>query len=1334
VFALGAAADPPFSITVTRTDDPVGAGSCPDDCSLRQAIAAIANDGTITLPSGTYELTQGQLATPGTPGTPKTITINSEGDDARQTTIHQSGEHRVLEVSAGDTLYLTGVTVTGGDTVFDEDEPNAGVGGGIWVDSGATLNLSESTVTDNSATDSGGGIDTDGNLYVDSSTIEDNTVSGDNGIGGGIDDFGSTVSITSTTIAGNFAENDGGGLYAGNDITLLNDTFSLNETLGDGTANDVGFDSDVDVATTNTIFDDGLFEGTNNGNPECDRGELDSQGGNISDDDSCGLGAANDVQDSDEIALGPVQDNGGPTDTAAPDAGSAAIDGGLDSPDCAATDQRGVRRPQGPHCDIGAFETTAMSQQHSLLTGGDDEEGRGQFGYSVALSADGNTALVGTPRDSTNAGAAFVFVRDSSESDGSGWRFNAELTPNADEEIGNGEFGTSVALSADGDTAIVGAPDDDSGTGAAWVFTRSDFTSEDWSEQGSKLVAGDETSGAGNFGSSVALSADGSIALIGGPGDDDSTGAAWVFAGQDGVLTQQGSKLLDPEGDAGDDAGASVALSADGSTGLVGEPGKFEGVGQAQVFYGTNLTQTGSALFGDEGSQGFGTSVALSADGTTALVGDPGNRGGDDVGAGWVFTGSGTSWSSGTELLVTDELNGSAGLGESVALSADGNTALLGGPFDGGEGGVGAAWLFVHSDTWQESAKLTPSGTTGPEPEFGSSVALSTLASTALVGGPLDNDDVGTAWPFAIGPIVSREDATDVYDTTANLTGTVDESGSDTSYTIEYGTTEAYGQQLGPFDLGSDGDGPLGVSQPLTGLEPDTDYHFRLVATNADGTTQGSDEIFTTGPVFSGTAGSALPSEVLGSGQGCPTLGVTVDWGDGSPTDSPDPDCFDVDDSEFYEIDGTHTYAAAGHYQITTDARFDGPSDEFGAGAQIAPVQPAVSSPIATSVTATGATLGAAINPNAADTTYIVEYGTTTAYGQQTSSTDIGVTQQAVSRTVTGLQPSTTYHFRIDATNAGGTTNGSDQLFTTAAAPAAPAAPSGGGGGGGGSTQASPTIAGEVLQTVNGSSATVTATITPNGADTSYVVEYGTSASYGQQTAPVDIGAGASGQSANQVISGLSPSQTYHFQFVATNSVGSVSGPDSSFITTTGGTGVTGGIVPPPVQGVSADLFPFLGTVLVNGKPLLVGEQIPFGATVDTTNGTVVLETLDDGVLQTMQFATGIFVVTQLQDGTTLLVLTGGSFTATCGSGKTTRQAASSLNAHTVRSLWGNGHGHFSVKGKYAAATVRGTNFHVVDRCDGTFVHVRRGIVAVLITSTGKTVLVTVGQSYLADA
>src|SRR3954468_17579047 len=104
-------------------------------------------------------------------------------------------------------------------------------------------------------------------------------------------------------------------------------------------------------------------------------------------------------------------------------------------------------------------------------------------------------------------------------------------------EVGAGQFGYSAALSADGDTALIGGLSDNGDVGAAWAFTRSGGA---WTQQGPKLTANDET-GTSEFGWSVALSTDGDTALIGGLADNGFVGAAWAFTRSGGAWTQQGA-------------------------------------------------------------------------------------------------------------------------------------------------------------------------------------------------------------------------------------------------------------------------------------------------------------------------------------------------------------------------------------------------------------------------------------------------------------------------------------------------------------------------------------------------------------------------------------------------------------------------------------------------------------------------------------------------------------------------------------------------------------------------------------------------------------------------
>ena len=115
-----------------------------------------------------------------------------------------------------------------------------------------------------------------------------------------------------------------------------------------------------------------------------------------------------------------------------------------------------------------------LIQQGQKLTGAGGV-GTGRVGYDVALSADGNTALVGGRYGIRGAGAAWVFTRTAGvwsqqggKLVGTGHTGEGELG-----HISEGEFGLAVALSADGNTALIGGPQDDSGRGAAWVFTRS---------------------------------------------------------------------------------------------------------------------------------------------------------------------------------------------------------------------------------------------------------------------------------------------------------------------------------------------------------------------------------------------------------------------------------------------------------------------------------------------------------------------------------------------------------------------------------------------------------------------------------------------------------------------------------------------------------------------------------------------------------------------------------------------------------------------------------------------------------------------------------------------
>lgn len=305
----------------------------------------------------------------------------------------------------------------------------------------------------------------------------------------------------------------------------------------------------------------------------------------------------------------------------------------------------------------------------------------GVTSVALALSADGSTALLGRPY----LGDTIVWVRA-----GAGWAVQADF----------GWGGGSVALSDDGNTALIGSVAAIPG-GEALVFVRSGTT---WTLQATLVGSGASTSvglpDAGQ-GAAVALSADGSTAIVGGPNDTNAfglaTGAVWVFVRSGAAWAQQGDKIVANVPALVTGFGSSVAISADGNTALAGAITQGPSAGGAEVLVrdGTVWSQPGAGLVpSDPAANGAGTSVALSADGDTALVGAPGCSG--QIGAAFVFRRSCGAWLQLGGKLAASGASGRSLQGQSVAMSGDGLTAVIGGPGD--HAGAGGAWVFSGSD------------------------------------------------------------------------------------------------------------------------------------------------------------------------------------------------------------------------------------------------------------------------------------------------------------------------------------------------------------------------------------------------------------------------------------------------------------------------------------------------------------------------------------------------------------------------------------------------------------------------------------------------------------
>jgi phage head maturation protease len=291
-------------------------------------------------------------------------------------------------------------------------------------------------------------------------------------------------------------------------------------------------------------------------------------------------------------------------------------------------------------------------------------------------------------------------------------------------------------------------------------------------------------------------------------------------------------------------------------------------------------------------------------------------------------------------------------------------------------------------------------------------------------------------------PVVATNPATLIASFSATLNGSVDPHGLTTSVHFQYGTTTSYGLTTAPQSKA--GNTYLSVSANISGLMASTVYHYRIVGTNSAGTTYGGDKTFT-------------------------------------------------------------TLSATGHPVVTTNP--------------------------ATLIASFSATLNGSVDPHGLTTSIHFQYGTTTSYGLTTApQSQTGNTFRSVSANISGLMASTTYHFRIVATNSAGTTFGSDMTLVTLTA------------------TGPPVVTTSAATNITTSSATLNGSLDPHGLTTSVSFQYGTTTSYGHTTA-MQNQTGNTYRNIAANISGLTTHTTYHFRIVATNSGGTRLGSDRTFTT-----------------------------------------------------------------------------------------------------------------------------------------------------------------------------------------
>jgi hypothetical protein len=400
----------------------------------------------------------------------------------------------------------------------------------------------------------------------------------------------------------------------------------------------------------------------------------------------------------------------------------------------------------------------------------------GLFGNSIALSQDGNTIAIGSPVDSsTSVGATYIFTRS-----GTTWS-QSQVLVGTGSAGGNPYQGWCVSMSLDGNTLAIGGPIDDPGTpahtGSVWIFIKSGT----WAQQGSKLTGSDSGRQAGaQQGTSLALSSDGNTLVVGGPYSLSSQGAIWIWTRSGGVWTQIVGQLAGTGTTAGSAFGLNVAINPGGTVIFASYPitagvGVFTYSGswsqtQSNLQTGTsNLSITnatlawgnmnysthgGFSLYTSSGGtwsqtsgpftavlgpqQGYSTSI--SQDGNTIAVGGPYDN--NFVGATWVYVRSAGVWSQQGSKLVGTGYNNPANQGYSVALSIDGNYLLVGGPQDTHSPNalIGNMWYFKRTgSTWaQVSTSFYPTTYEEVPGIYGTAVAVAGLGTLVLAGSVLD--------------------------------------------------------------------------------------------------------------------------------------------------------------------------------------------------------------------------------------------------------------------------------------------------------------------------------------------------------------------------------------------------------------------------------------------------------------------------------------------------------------------------------------------------------------------------------------------------------------------
>ncbi|MCP4179587.1 MAG: hypothetical protein GY756_17650 [bacterium] len=469
-------------------------------------------------------------------------------------------------------------------------------------------------------------------------------------------------------------------------------------------------------------------------------------------------------------------------------------------------------------------------------------------------------------------------------------------------------------------------------------------------------------------------------------------------------------------------------------------------------------------------------------------------------------------------------------------------------------------------------------------------------------GGTIRGNDMSFTASNSSQPTVTTNSASEISETTAYINGLINANGSDATVVFQYGTDSNYGTNVNasPGTVLAD-EGNTNITAYLTNLTADQTYHYRVYATNNNGTSYGEDMTFKASNIPIPTVLTVAQSNV---GKTSATLNGKVNANEFSTSVS-----FEYGTTLSYgtTLDAVpQTVIGTSNNDVSLSLSNLAPNTTYNfrviaennGGISIGDnisftteaLEPTATIEAADPISQTTATLNGQVNANGADATVSFEYGLSISYGSEIAAkegTITGTTDKSASADITGLTVNTTYHYRIKAVNSGGTKYSNDLTFTTTSKP-------------------TPTVLTIVQTNVEKTTATLNGQVNANGYDATVTFEYGITTSYGNSISadPANI-TGTTNKSVKADLSNLTENTTYNFRVVAQNEGGTSYGDNISFKTDP----LTPSIITQAADNILLTTARLNGVVNPNGDNTTVtfeyGETTLYGSTINAVPNTI---------------------------------------------------------------------------------------------------------------------------------